>query len=258
MFVTASSEQLWSCNNFVSEMFPLEGCEWSAARLKWGDENVKGVNDPAGGSQRVLQIHYPAGSLVNTEVPGGTSFNAWPFPAVDEALFQFDIMFSENFDFVKGGKLPGLYGGEKGLCSGGNNGPGCFSTRFLFKEEGKSGVTAYLPPENGDWFCAHEQVTCNFKYGHTIAHGSFQFKKGKWQTIAQYIKLNDPGVNNGIFRIFYDGENVFELTGLIYRFDESVQINMLLFATFFGGNDPAWASTADVDTYMKNFHVTVP
>lgn len=40
---------------------------------------------------------------------------------VTQATLSFRVRFKEGFDFVKGGKLHGLYGGKKG-CSGGKTG----------------------------------------------------------------------------------------------------------------------------------------
>lgn len=46
------------------------------------------------------------------------------------------VAFSKYFDFVNGGKLPGLYGGS-GTCSGGTHGPACFSIRLMWRSEGE-------------------------------------------------------------------------------------------------------------------------
>ena len=61
-----------------------------------------------------MQAHYPKGSYTFTHQPkGGFSFYA-PGPAsVDlttakEATFGFTTYFPSGFDFVKGGKIPGL------------------------------------------------------------------------------------------------------------------------------------------------------
>lgn len=40
------------------------------------------------------------------------------------------VGFNKEFDFVKGGKLPGMYGGDPDArCTGGQNSPSCFSLR---------------------------------------------------------------------------------------------------------------------------------
>ena len=44
--------------------------------------------------------------------------------------FSYKVFFPAGFDFVKGGKLPGLFAGRPG-CSGGAARKDCFSTRFM-------------------------------------------------------------------------------------------------------------------------------
>jgi hypothetical protein len=61
-----------------------------------------------------IKAHYPEGSYKPSVDPcGGVSFYAPGPPSVDlttgkEALFSYSVYFPEGFDFVKGGKLPGL------------------------------------------------------------------------------------------------------------------------------------------------------
>lgn len=70
------------------------------------------VNAPDG--KLSMKAHYPEGSYTFTHTPqGGISFYA-PGPAsVDlttakEATFGYSVYFPSGFQFVKGGKLPGL------------------------------------------------------------------------------------------------------------------------------------------------------
>ena len=44
-------------------------------------------------------------------------------------MLEYSVYFPKNFDFVKGGKLPGLYGGPAN-CTGGNAVLDCFSARY--------------------------------------------------------------------------------------------------------------------------------
>ena len=70
------------------------------------------VNAPDG--KKSMQAHYPKGSFTFGNQPqGGFSFYAPGPQDVDlstakEALFGYSVFFPENFDFVKGGKLPGI------------------------------------------------------------------------------------------------------------------------------------------------------
>ena len=71
------------------------------------------------------------------------------------------IMFGSGFDFVKGGKLPGLFGGGVS-CSGGAESEECFSTRFMWRRDGEGEVYGYLPNEQAVGFCEDSDVHCNY------------------------------------------------------------------------------------------------
>ena len=51
----------------------------------------------------------------------------------DELTLKYDFKMMDGFDFVKGGKLPGLFGG-KTSCNGGADAAklGCYSSKLLY------------------------------------------------------------------------------------------------------------------------------
>jgi hypothetical protein len=54
-------------------------------------------------------------------------------------IISYEVAFDSGFDWVKGGKLPGLRGGpDPNNCSGGNqaNGTNCFSSRLMWRTDG--------------------------------------------------------------------------------------------------------------------------
>jgi hypothetical protein len=54
-------------------------------------------------------------------------------------MISYEVAFDSGFDWVKGGKLPGLRGGpDPNNCSGGNqaNGTNCFSSRLMWRTDG--------------------------------------------------------------------------------------------------------------------------
>jgi hypothetical protein len=78
--------------------------------------------EPWDAASNSLQILYPNGSINPGNKPqGGTEFYAHPLDVKGamNVTLEYSVFFPKDFDFVKGGKLPGLYGGHKG-CSGGN------------------------------------------------------------------------------------------------------------------------------------------
>ncbi len=80
---------------------------------------------------KVLEITIPKG----TESDGG-SFWRLEFPRnLNDATFEYDIMFGQDFDFVRGGKLPGLGGGaSKGFGGTPEEYQNGFSARLMWRE----------------------------------------------------------------------------------------------------------------------------
>ncbi|SNX81589.1 uncharacterized protein MEPE_00294 [Melanopsichium pennsylvanicum] len=101
-----------------------------------------------GGS--VLQIFYPKGSYTPSQLPvGGTQFYAeTPFDLTlaQSVTFNYSVFFPAYYNFVLGGKLPGLYGGQEG-CGGGNNAQDCWSSRMAWRANGTGELYAYLPQD---------------------------------------------------------------------------------------------------------------
>ncbi|KAG8771857.1 hypothetical protein FRC12_003367, partial [Ceratobasidium sp. 428] len=156
-----------------------------------------------------IEVFFSKGSYAFMGTPGGISFYAYgpsDLTHANELTFGYSIYFEAGFDFVRGGKLPGLYGGDTDDnafgCSEGRYDLGCFSTRFMWRADGAGELYTYLPklPAN-EALCSKASIpghtTCGEDYGTSFGRGSFYFKAGQWNTVAQRIKLNTPGVANG-------------------------------------------------------------
>lgn len=80
----------------------------------------------------VLRVVYPTKSInPESSTVGGLGFVAEPLKITksDKVVsFQYNVYFPKGFKFVRGGKLPGLYGGH-GECTGGSSDNNCFTTR---------------------------------------------------------------------------------------------------------------------------------
>jgi len=86
----------------------------------------------------MLQLFYPEGSINPVGWPqGGSQFYAAPLDVskASSLTFEYKVFFPSDFEWVKGGKLPGLYGGRTG-CSGGDAALDCFSTRLMWRAGG--------------------------------------------------------------------------------------------------------------------------
>ncbi|GAA6060768.1 hypothetical protein JCM10212_006748 [Sporobolomyces blumeae] len=218
--------------------------------------NTAFVVDPftttSGSEELVLQVDYPRGTR------DGTQFFMTPMRPdahVRTAVLQYDVAFDPEFDFVKGGKLPGVYGsklGAESVCSGGNRLASCFSARLMWRQRGEGEVYAYIPTYDG--FCRQSDVDCNAVYGISLSRGSFDFSAGGWTTITQLVALNTPGYANGLLYLWANGSLALAHTGLVWRTQESVTLSKIMFSTFFGGGDPSWDSKGG-SSYFRNFQV---
>lgn len=88
--------------------------------------------------ENTMQVKFPAGSVNPSNTPrGGADFYAAPLDLskASNVTLEYSVFFPHDFDFVKGGKLPGLYGGHEG-CSGGDDASDCWSTRMMWRKDG--------------------------------------------------------------------------------------------------------------------------
>jgi hypothetical protein len=86
----------------------------------------------------MLQLFYPKDSVNPAKWPqGGSEFYATPLDIskASNVTLEYRVFFPGDFEWVKGGKLPGLYGGHT-RCSGGDPALDCFSTRMMWRAGG--------------------------------------------------------------------------------------------------------------------------
>lgn len=214
----------------------------------FGWENFTRVQSPSDNKNYYLRVVYPEGSFSPSQTKksglpvGGAQFISQPssdFLPAESLRLRYEVMFEENFDFVKGGKLPGLYGGD--AISGGDipDGTNGFSARLMWRENGAGEVYAYLPTSE--------------EYGTSIGRGSWYFQPGQWHTIDLQVQLNDVGSNNGSIVLGVDGKTVIEENEVLFRTVDTLKIDGIFFSTFFGGSDSSWATPKTTYVYFDNF-----
>jgi hypothetical protein len=244
--LTAPAPVLWA-DDFSN---PNWSDRWQVQSDKgWGEQNRRVVADPSDRFSHFLRVQYPKGSASPTVhrdrgVPlGGTQFQAkLGIPAQESLRLSYYVRFSEGFDFVKGGKLPGLFGGTGNTGGDIPDGEDGFSARFMWRTDGDGEVYAYLPTSR--------------EHGTSMGRGSWQFQPNIWYHLEQEISLNQPGVSDGRVRVWVNGRIVFDRADLTLRSVDSLKLEGILFSTFFGGSDESWATPADVYADFAGFSVT--
>jgi len=266
-----STSKSWSVSSLVSNALPLSDDTLRPTEI---EKSLSHDYVTAPDGKKSMQIIYPKGTaaLSGADTPaGGVSFYA-PGPSdVDlsnakEVTFGYSVLFEDGFDFNMGGKLPGVYGGDTASgsisCSGGSHSDGCFSARFMWRTKGEGESYLYLPssdrfPANKKQCTAVKGSSCNDAYGNSIGRGLLQFTTGKRTTITQRVRLNDAGQSNGRLTVFQDGQQIFDLDGIVLRQSGAGRIRGIQMQSFFGGHGPQWASPKTQKSYLADFSLAI-
>lgn len=123
----------------------------SRGRISNGNDSIEFVSDPFPSAQvavdsgssfngTVLRVTYPKGSF-NNNTGGAQFYTLWnSSTAFQSMLVSYELAFDSDFDWVKGGKLPGIRGGPSTSgCSDGKepDGTDCFSARLMWRKDGE-------------------------------------------------------------------------------------------------------------------------
>ncbi|KAH9977425.1 hypothetical protein BJV74DRAFT_781262 [Russula compacta] len=229
-----SSISSWASPKFFTDLSAFNITHFTSGRdnleivagITPGAENIVHVDDSSSwtfcrNASTMLQIFYPKDSVNPAGSPqGGSQFYASPLDITKarNVTLEYDVFFPSDFEWVKGGKLPGLYGGRT-RCSGGDPALNCFSTRLMWRADGAGELYLYAPKDRQTpSLCSAPPLSvCDGAYGLSISRGSFKFSRGAWTHLSQTVVLNTPGVQDGCFLLEVDGKSVINRTDVFYR-----------------------------------------
>jgi len=233
-----------------------------------------------------MHAHFNKGAYelqTASSIVGGFSFytpgpaTSGSTPAIDlpamkatAVSFGYNVKFSEGFQWNLGGKLPGMYGGINAnvaaTCSGGRHAPDCFSTRMMWRPNGKGELYLYIPPSlNRANLCGKTGTSkcgaadAGVTYGATVGTGNFYFKAGDWTAIRQVIHLNTPGKTDGWAKVYVNGASdpAIDIEGISYGDNDQNYFYGQEMQTFFGGHSTEWASPQAQDIWFADFTLVV-
>lgn len=234
--------QQHAAGNYTASMFSADWGFSPGTSAGVADSRLRIVADPVNGSNRALRVTYRANQI------GGSSASVFTYPISGgphtQLWLQYKVMFDANFNWVKGGKLPGLagYTGTKPTGCVNNSELNGFSARFMWRENGNSFLYLYNPVK---------QEHCG-DYSPLYSY----FTKGRWYTITSHVELGTANQYNGVVTTWIDGAQVSRVSGLLLRTSSSVSIDKLLFETFFGGSTSDWAPPSDQYSYFDDITIS--
>jgi hypothetical protein len=206
--------------------------DWPGCQFQDGVEegHVSVTQSPAG---KALRVSYATGQIGPEQCGCGWRY---PLGTHSAAELRYTVRFSPDFDWVKGGKLPGLCGGPNNVSGGrpatGTNG---FSARLMWRRDGRGEAYVY-------------HVDQPEQYGDSLSFPpEFRFPTDTDIHVRMRVEMNAPGQKNGKLYVWIklgaEGEEqrLVARTNMQWRTVDSFGVDSVYFETFHGGNDKSWA-----------------
>lgn len=217
-----------------------------------------------GGSGASLRVFYPAGG----EGPrgGGAQWiSEFDGLELEEAYLTYRVKFGAGFDFVRGGKLPGMAGGSAPSGSAPADGVRGWTGRLMWRtaftgetgqpEQTTSGIISYAKHLHSGFAMDGRQEDEEFL---NEADGSqTTLLPNVWYEIRQRIVLNTPGRRDGIQQLWIDGRLGLDRRDYQWRNTSDLKIDRFFFSTFFGGGFD-WRSSKGEFVFFDDIKMSGP
>jgi len=249
-------------------LLPLEAWPFKKNTDPWyvhgGDPDISLVNGALRVNLRKNMTGHQSGGGFKSN-----PFKLFPTTGVD---LSYRVYFPDDFDWSKGGKLPGVcWGKSNNDCATGSEwSTTSGSFRVMWRENGQAIGYAYLALTNkgpsagniamkkqGDMFTKAVRLNQTNKAGLDIWHehgDTLQFKKG-WNTVRMILKMNDAGKPNDFISLTVNGTTN-KVQDASIRNSDDVKFNMLNVVVFRGGNGKDWESSRDSYVDLDSFRIT--
>ena len=216
---------------------------------EWSDVNVRGSLGRSGYAEglgfqpisgNALRVRIPKGAHLGLDLRYRFADKLGVEP--EEIYFRYYLRLANDWNpATDGGKLPGISGtyGKAGWGGRPSEGTTGWSMRggFMRRPEPANpyrdftpiGTYAYHPDVDDFW--GEEWAWSIRQYG--------LLERNRWYSIEQYLKLNQPGHKDALFRAWVDGQLAFEKSGFRVREVASIRIEQIWMNVYYGGGEPS-------------------
>ncbi len=218
--------------------------DWRCPEWHRGNNSISIVGEPQAFRGNALRLNYPKGTYscrknkycINWKPKLGGEFY--------QVTYSFNLKIPKGFDFVKGGKLPGIAGGTANTGGRKPNGNDGWSVRMMWDRHSKLIQYVYHPDQPR-------------QFGEIMKWDMEKLELGKWHNIKTTVRINSPSKRNGMIKSWLDGKLVLDRNDLRFRNTNRLLIDRFMFASFFGGSDPSWAPRRDQHLFLDEFVISV-
>ena len=211
-----------------------------------GEGRIEIVADGDPRFNQSMKVNYPKGKT--GPVKGGAGWMLTFKDDYNELYCAYSVKFAKSFDFVLGGKLPGLVGGTANTGGKRPTGMDGWSARMMWRADGYMVQYVYYPDQRRKWG--------DSLFWQKDFWSDYAFEPDVWYTVENRIKMNTPGEYDGVIEGWLNGELALRETGLRFRDTPALKIDKFYFSTFFGGQGYRWAPTKDEYILFDNFIIS--
>jgi hypothetical protein len=260
---TVSSQLIYS-NDFEDDPLGIYSAtnlseDWNSPTFNNGvDQGRVSIVNEGGG--KAMEVLYPAGLFGSGDDRTGAQWKLNFDQGYEAVEIEYRVKFGSGFDFVRGGKLPGLIGGEGNVGGDVPDGTDGFSARMMWRTDGSSGSSLSRDKANIVQYVYHPDQPGQFGEDFRWDDGSTsewaEFESDRWYHLRHRVVMNTPGLSDGVIMAWLDGEQVLSVDDIRFRDVASLQIDQMYFSTFFGGGSSEWATSKDEVAYFDDFRIT--
>ncbi|QDT12096.1 polysaccharide lyase [Planctomycetes bacterium K23_9] len=213
-----------------------------------------------GNTTASLSVLYPAGAVGPKD--GGAQWKLDLPSLATQVRLRYRVKFGEGFDFVRGGKLPGLAGGTAPTGNTRATGYNGWSARVMWRTD-YEGLPGVVPQTTANLVQYVKHPTSGYDqtgrdeddyYWHDDGV-PIEVESGRWYLITQLVKLNTVGRSNGRIKVWIDGQRVLDQRDIEFRYTDRLKIDVMYFSTFFGGGSDDWAPSKDEVIFFDDFNI---
>jgi hypothetical protein len=189
---------------------------------------------------RSLKARMPKGR--STSMHASYKFSEEIGSEPEHMFFRYYLRLGDDWDQSRsGGKMPGFAGtyGKAGWGGRRANGKNGWSARGAFLRTLPSGnPLAGRTPLGSYVYHVRQQGPHGDQWVWTGKNPAL-LAQNRWYCIEQELRLNTPGQEDGVLRVWLDGSLVFEKTNAYFRKTPKLRIEEVWFNVFHGGRHPS-------------------
>jgi len=211
-----------------------------------------------------LAVEYPA--VMHRSANTGAQWQLYFDGAYEEVTVEYRVKFKAGFDFVRGGKLPGVIGGTANVGGERPDGTDGFSARMHWRTDGSEGSLLGSDKANMTQYLYHpDQPNTfgeDFRWDDSASGQWESFDSGRWYHLRHRVVMNSVvdgvGQHDGVVQAWLGGTQVLDVNGIRFRDVETLAIDGFYFSTFFGGSGDQWNTSKDEVAFFDDFRISVP